>query len=138
MKSERVRENARLEVEIRAAHQRTRETGGRNDCKVIWPATEFEHAWIASSASARSWGCVANRNGKSRRPAKGLTLYSNRGSQYSHMVTRSCLRAIRHDSIHEPQGRLLGHTDGTLLRVRSKMSLFIIGATAPERKQYQR
>ena len=65
--SERERENARLEIEIKAVHQRTRETYSAErlhsdlaDHGVYrLHNTVYEHY-------ARSWGCAANRNRNSR------------------------------------------------------------------------
>jgi putative transposase len=67
--SARARQEARLEMEIRAAHQRTRET--RNGSRPSFPIMAFGWAFTASSGSAKSWDCAAARRGNSRRPRTG-------------------------------------------------------------------
>jgi putative transposase len=62
----RAQESARLEIEIRAAHQRTRETFGAERLQSDLADHGIRSVLIVSSASARSWGCIASRNGNSR------------------------------------------------------------------------
>ncbi len=66
--SPRAKENARLAVEIKAAHERTRQTYGPERLQADLAGTASRSAFIASGVSARNWACAVGRSGNSRQP----------------------------------------------------------------------
>ena len=71
-----------MEVEIRAAHERMRETYGPERLQADLADNGVEVAFTGSSECARSSGCAASRSVPAKRLGKRLIHHSGRGSQY--------------------------------------------------------
>lgn len=58
----RKQENTRLEIEILAAHQRTRETYSAKRLHHDWRITEYKPRHTAFEHCARNWVCVVSKS----------------------------------------------------------------------------
>ena len=134
--SARTQENARLEIEIRAAHQRTRETFGP---ELNFTVTAPNRVWVSDItyiSTGEGWLYLAGlkdlfsgelvgyamsermtknlvmqalfRGVSARRPAKGLILHSDRGSQYCAQDYQKLLRQFGMTASMSRKGALLG------------------------------